>query len=197
MSTRETRAAAGLQPETNRDPAQSRIPGDGPQADVLHTQGGLPMPRWFKSLGRPQEPSGPTVTLRSFQPADPTVTQDRVAPSADGWVMEAPKTGTVHLFEVGGLQVEQCTLTYRASLSTQKLDGRAYLEMWVRVPGRGEFFGRGTDQTVEGTTGWTSRETRFYLKKGQIADLVKLNLIVEGNGEQIAIKDVELLKTPL
>ena len=36
----------------------------------------------------------------------------------------------------------------------QKLVGRAYLEMWVRVPGRGEFFGRGTDQTVEGTTGW-------------------------------------------
>ena len=155
------------------------------------------MPRWFKSLGRPPEPSGPSVTLRRFQPADPTVTQDRVAASTDGWVVEAPKTGTVHLFEVGGLQVEQCMLTYRASLSTQKLDGRAYLEMWVRVPGRGEFFGRGTDQTVEGTTGWTSRETRFYLKKGQVADLVKLNLIVEGNGEQIAIKDVELLETPL
>lgn len=155
------------------------------------------MPKWLKSFGRPPEPSGPTTTLRRFQPADPTVTQDRVAPSGDGWVMDAPRTGTVHLFEVGGLQVEQCMLTYRATLSTRKLEGRAYLEMWVRVPGRGEFFGRGTDQAIEGTTSWTSRETVFYLKKGQIADLVKLNLIVEGNGEQIAIKDAELLKTPL
>ena len=77
------------------------------------------MPRWFKSLDRPPEPSEPSVTLRRFQPADPTVTQDRVVPSTDGWVMEAPKTGTVHLFEVGGLQVEECMLTYRASLSTQ------------------------------------------------------------------------------
>jgi hypothetical protein len=155
------------------------------------------VPKWLKSLGRPPEPSGPTVTLRRFQPADPTVSQDRVATSGDGWVLEAPKTGTVHLFEVGGLQAEQCVLTYRANLSTQGLDGRTYLEMWVRVPGRGEFFGRGTDQTVEGTTGWTSRETRFYLKKGQVADLVKLNIIVEVSGERIEIKDVELLKTPL
>jgi hypothetical protein len=125
------------------------------------------------------------------------VSQDRVVASEDGWVMEAPKTGTIHLFEVGDLHLEQCMLTYRASLSTQGLDGRAYLEMWVRVPGRGEFFGRGTDQTIEGTTGWTSRETRFYLKKGQVADLVKLNVIVEGNGERIQLKDVELLTTPL
>jgi hypothetical protein len=155
------------------------------------------MPRWLRSLGRPPEPSGPTMTLRRFQPTDPTLSRETVSTSGGGWMVKAPKTGTVHLFEVGGLQVEQCMLTYRVTIRSQGLDGRAYLEMWVRAPGRGEFFARGTDQPIGGTTDWTSRETKFYLKKGQLADLVKLNLIVEGSGEEIEIKDVELLKTPL
>ena len=95
------------------------------------------MPRWFKSPGRPPEPSGPSVTLRRFQPGDPTVSQDRVAPSADGWVMEAPKTGTVHLFEVGGLQVEQCMLTDRASSEHAEARWPSDLEMWIAFPDGG------------------------------------------------------------
>jgi hypothetical protein len=47
------------------------------------------------------------------------------------------------------------------------------------------------------TTDWTSCETRFFLKKGQLAYLVMLNLVVEGSGEKIEVKDVELWKTPL
>jgi hypothetical protein len=68
--------------------------------------------------------------------------------------------------------------------------------MWCRVPGHGEFFSKGLDQPIKGTTDWGSYEVPFYLKKDQRADLLKLNLVVEGPGS-VGIKDIELLKTPL
>ena len=85
-------------------------------------------------------------------------------------------------------------LTYRARLKSANLDGRAFLEMWCRLPGKGEFFSRGLAQTVSGTTEWASFETPFRLRKGQRPDLVKLNLMIEGYGK-VWIKDVQLLKT--
>jgi hypothetical protein len=64
------------------------------------------------------------------------------------------------------------------------------------VPGCGEFFSRGIDQPVKGTTDWGSFETSFILRKGQRADLLKLDLVVEGPGK-VRIKDIELLRTPV
>ena len=89
-----------------------------------------------------------------------------------------------------------CVLIYRAHLKTQNLEGKAYLEMWCRLPGLGEFFSRGLDSTVTGTTDWATYETPFFLKKGQRPDLVNLNLVVEGKGT-VEVKDVELLQSPL
>jgi hypothetical protein len=76
------------------------------------------------------------------------------------------------------------------------LQGRAYLEMWCRLPGRGEFFSKGLHDGVSGTTDWGSYEVPFRLLQGQRPDLIKLNVAVEGAGT-VWIKDVELLQTPL
>ena len=46
------------------------------------------------------------------------------------------------------------------------------------------------------TTDWAGYEIPFLLKRGQKADCIKLNLVVEGVGKTW-IKDIELLKTPL
>jgi hypothetical protein len=100
------------------------------------------------------------------------------------------------LFEFTSLELEQCILTYRAKLKAEGLSGRAYLEMWCRVPGRGEFFSKGFRQAITGTIDWASYDIPFFLKKGQRADLVKLNLVIEGKGK-VWIKDIELLRTPL
>ena len=81
-------------------------------------------------------------------------------------------------------------------MKTMNVQGRMYLEMWCRLPGRGEFFSKGLNQTVKGTTDWASYEIPFYLKKGQQPDLVKLNVAAEGDGT-LWIKDIELLQTPL
>ena len=81
-------------------------------------------------------------------------------------------------------------------MKSDNLAGRAYLEMWCRLPGGGEFFSKGLDRVVKGSTDWASHEVPFYLKRGQKPDLIKLNLVVEGKG-RIWLKDIEVLKTPL
>ncbi|OFW61646.1 MAG: hypothetical protein A2133_04690 [Actinobacteria bacterium RBG_16_64_13] len=135
--------------------------------------------------------------IRRFGTADATLSRDTITVEGAAWLVEAKEDQVVRLFEVAApdAEVEQCLLTYRASLKSEDLKGRAFLEMWCRFPGRGEFFSRGLNQPLKGTTAWTSHETPFRLKKGQRPDLIKLNLAVEGRGK-IWITDVELLKMP-
>lgn len=151
---------------------------------------------WAKSLlGRTQRQEA-TVTIRRFEETDAVLSQGVIAASEAGWTVEGNGEGSFRLFEIPDVNAEHCMLTYRATLRSENLSGQAYLEMWVRVPGRGEFFSKGIKQPIRGTTGWSSCEIPFHLRRGQRADLVKLNLVVEGQG-RVWIKDVELLKTPL
>jgi len=154
------------------------------------------MLNWLKSLLGVPQPSGLPATIRQFRNTEPTISKGDLAVEGNGWVVNSEGNQTVRLFEVAGLQLEQCLLTYRAQMKTEALSGRAFLEMWCRLPGRGEFFSKGVQQAVSGTTDWASYEVPFLLKKGQTPDLIKLNLVVEGKG-QIWLKAVELLKTPL
>ena len=136
-----------------------------------------------------------TKTLKKFSSSDPVISKDlKVEETA--WLTEAAKAQTVRLFEVPDPGVDQCMLIYRAKLKTENLEGQAYLEMWCRFPGKGEFFSRGLQNPVSGSNNWASYETPFFLKKGEKPDLLKLNLAVKGSGK-IWIKDVEVLKAPL
>jgi hypothetical protein len=135
-------------------------------------------------------------TLKKFSISDPVISQDLKVSEETAWLSESSKPQTIRLFEVPDPGVDQCMLIYRAKLKTEGLEGQAYLEMWCRFPGKGEFFSRGLQNTVTGSNNWASYETPFFLKKGQKPDLVKLNLVVKGTGK-IWIKDVELLRAPL
>ena len=60
--------------------------------------------------------------------------------SADGkgsLRVDAKEPITVPLFEVTDVSVENATLIYQARLQSESLDGKAFLEMWVRIPGTG------------------------------------------------------------
>ncbi len=103
---------------------------------------------------------------------------------------------TVRLFEVGGLNVDNARLIYQARVRAEGLTGQAFLEMWCHFPGRGEFFSRGLQSPVTGTVDWTTEETPFFLKKGEMPDYVKLNLVVDGTGK-VWIDDVRLTRAPL
>ncbi|MGH8703555.1 MAG: hypothetical protein ACREVR_20575 [Burkholderiales bacterium] len=154
------------------------------------------MLEWLKSIFSPPRPSGPPETIRVFLTTDRTLTQGSVAVAQDGWIVDSKEQQTIRLFEVEAPQAEQCLLAYRAKLKTEALAGRAFLEMWCRFPGRGEFFSKGLHHAVKGTTDWVSCETPFLLKKGERPDLIKLNLVIEGRGK-VWVRDVQLLRTPL
>jgi len=149
---------------------------------------------WLKSLFGTPQPAGPPRTIRKFRVGDPTLT--RVSIAQDAWSIDSGGNETIRLFEIENPDVEQCLLTYRGKMKADGLSGRAYFEMWCRFPGRGEFFSKGVNQPVSGTTEWTSNEIPFYLKKGERPDLIKLNVAVEGKGK-VLVKDLELLATPL
>ena len=102
----------------------------------------------------------------------------------------------VRLFEVGDIDAENTRLIYQAKVRTKGVEGKVYLEMWCHFPGKGEFFSRGLQTPLTGTTEWTSEETPFFLKKGEKPDNVKLNLVIDGKGTAW-IDDIRLIKGPL
>jgi hypothetical protein len=157
---------------------------------------GMVMLTWLKSLFSAPQPAGPPQVLQAFAPDRPTITQSGIRAEQGAWRIDATGKQTIRLFEVESPAVEQCLLTYRAELKSEALEGRAFLEMWCRLPGRGEFFSKGHHQAVSGTANWAHYEIPFYLRRGQKPDLIKLNLAVEGAGT-VWLRHIELLKTPL
>lgn len=99
----------------------------------------------------------------------------------------------VRLFETDDIDIENARLIYRARLRTEGLEGQAYLEMWCNFPGKGEFFSRGLQTPLTGTTDWTTEETPFFLQKGENPSSVKLNLVINGKGTAW-IDDIRLLQ---
>ncbi len=151
------------------------------------------------------KPSRQVVELKRF-PIDNLegiITQSGIqidnAVSSDGngsLRVTATKPIVVRLFEVGDIDIENARLIYQAKLRTEGVEGQVYLEMWCHFPGKGEFFSRGLQTPLTGTTDWTTEETPFFLKKGENPDNVKLNLVIDGQGTAW-IDDIRLLKGPL
>ncbi|MCI0529313.1 MAG: hypothetical protein L0Y56_17890, partial [Nitrospira sp.] len=107
----------------------------------------------------------------------------------------ATEPTVVRLFEVGDLDIENARLIYQAKLRTENVQGQAYLEMLCHFPNKGDFFSRGLQSPLTGTTDWVTEETPFFLKKGENPDNVKLNLVIDGQGV-VWIDDIKLLKGP-
>jgi hypothetical protein len=102
----------------------------------------------------------------------------------------------VRLFELGDIDIENARLIYQAKVRTEGVEGQVFLEMWCHFPDKGEFFSRGLQTPLTGTTNWTTEETPFFLKKGENPDNVKLNLVINGKGTAW-IDDIRVLKGPL
>jgi len=73
-------------------------------------------------------------------------------------------------------------LSYRARLRSEDVRGSAYLEMWVSVRGKGEFFSRALHSQLSGTNDWSTHEAPFFLEPDQVATRAKLNVVIEGAG---------------
>ena len=108
----------------------------------------------------------------------------------------ATQPTVVRVYELGDIDVENARLIYQAKVRTEGVEGQAFLEMWCHFPGKGEFFSRGLQTPLTGTTNWTTEGTPFFLKKGENPDNVKLNLVINGKGTAW-IDDIRVLKGPL
>jgi hypothetical protein len=107
------------------------------------------------------------------------------------------KPDTFHLYETGPLgNANNTMLFYTAKVRTEALNGRAYLELWCSIPGKGEFFSRGLDQPFSGTQNWITQQISFRNDTGINPDNIKLNLVVEGTGT-IWIDDIQVTGGPL
>lgn len=110
--------------------------------------------------------------------------------------IDASEPGTVPLFEVHDINIDNTRLIYHAKVRAENITGQVYLEMLCHFPGKGEFFSRGQGTLLSGTTDWTTQETPFFLQKGEKPDYIKLNLVINGRGTAW-IDDVELIRGPL
>jgi hypothetical protein len=108
----------------------------------------------------------------------------------------ATEPTVVRLFEVGDIDIENARLIYQAKIRTDNIDGKVYLEMWCNFPGKGDFFSRGLQTPLTGTTNWTTKETPFFLQKGENPDNIRVNIVIDGKGTAW-IDDIRLLKGPL
>ena len=132
------------------------------------------------------------IITRSSVTLDTEITSD-----GNGSIrVDAGGPAIVRLFETGDIDIENAKLIYRAKLRAENVKGKAYLEMYCRIPGVGESFSRGLDSPLSGTTEWVTEEIPFYLKKGQNPDNVKLNLMIDGSGT-VWIDDIRVLRAPL
>jgi hypothetical protein len=158
----------------------------------------------FLMMGCGQKESKEVTELQHF-PVDNTeeiITQSGVEIdkqiSADGngsLRITAAESTVVRLFETGDIDVENARLIYQAKVRTEAVEGQVFLEMWCHFPGKGEFFSRGLQTPLTGTTDCTTEETFFFLKKGENPDNVKINLVIDGKGTAW-IDDIRLLKGP-
>lgn len=153
------------------------------------------MLQWIKNLFRSPKPVGPPKFIKRIDGSEYTITKEAIVSSEGGWLVDVGESQTIRLFEIEIEDIGNCMLTYRAKLKSEDVRGRSFLEMWCRIPGRGEFFSKGFQNALKGTNDWASYEVPFYLKRGQQSDLIKLNLTIEGGGK-VWIKNIELSYTP-
>jgi len=99
----------------------------------------------------------------------------------------------IPLYSVNDVRVDDTQLIYEAKIKSENLSGQAFLEMWCMFKDQGEFFSRGFDSVISGSTDWKTIRTVFNLRKGEIPEQIRLNIMVNGIGT-VWIDDIHLSK---
>lgn len=146
--------------------------------------------------------SGDVLATFPVDSFDGVIDREALSLDADGCggtpalLAEAEEPTVYQLFSTGDLDVEDALLVYSARVRCDGVQGEAMLEMWCEFPELGEFFSRGMDSVVSGTSEWTDLRTVFRLEAGQNPSNVKLNLAVNGTG-RVWIDNIKVSRAPL
>ena len=138
------------------------------------------------------------LDLGKAAPAQTSMKVDRTQGPRGGDCLRVTAPGPVSLClaQLDQPQVEACQLWAQAMVSARDLQGQAYLEIWVHMPGPGFFFSKGLQQAVKGGRDWQATGAPFMLQKGQRPQKVTVNLTILGRGT-VLIDDLRLVQRPL
>lgn len=153
---------------------------------------------WLRSRAsgwKAPAPTGPAVLIRTFGPSDPPVANS-ARWQGNELEVRSDEASIKSLFDVPLPNIEQCLVFYRFLIHTDNLKSAVYPQMWCRIPEKGQFFSQGIDRKISGTNAWIQVEIPFYLEKGQVADLLHLNLAFEGAGT-VRLKNIEVTSAPV
>lgn len=118
----------------------------------------------------------------------------RISSDGNGSIkIEAAGPIVVPLYIVYDVRVDDTQIIYEAKVKSEGLNGQAYLEMWCVFKDKGEFFSRGFDSVISGTSDWKTLKTVFLLRQNEVPDQIVLNVVVNGVGT-IWIDDIRLSK---
>ena len=120
---------------------------------------------------------------------------DKAVSSDDNGSIKIVAAGPVviPLYSIDDVRVEDTQLIYEAKIKSENVNGQAYLEMWCMFKDKGEYYSRGFDSAIAGTTDWQTIKTVFLLRKNEMPDQIKLNVVVNGVGT-VWIDDIHLSK---
>jgi hypothetical protein len=107
--------------------------------------------------------------------------------------IEASGPIVIPLYNIDDVRVDDAQIIYEAKVKSESLNGQTYLEMWCVSKDKGEYYSRGFDSAIAGTTGWQTIKTVFLLRKNEMPDQIKLNVVVNGVGT-VWIDDIHLSK---
>jgi uncharacterized membrane protein len=107
--------------------------------------------------------------------------------------IEASGPIVIPLYNIDDVRVDNAQIIYEAKVKSESLNGQALLEMWCVFKDKSEFFSRGFDSVISGTSEWKTIKTVFILRKGEMPEQIKLNIMVNGVGT-VWIDDIRLSK---
>lgn len=134
--------------------------------------------------------------LRAFTPGtDAPIASDLVRADGEEWIITVDSPQSVRLFEFPVADLNARHIAYLASAKAEGVFGAAYLEMWVRFPGKGEFFSKALDTPLQGNMDWSEYSAPFFLQSGQVPDRIRLQLTFADRGT-VRLKNVRVAMTP-
>jgi hypothetical protein len=136
----------------------------------------------------------PVDDLNGIVPQPAVQFDNSVSSDGNGSIrIEVFEPTTILLYTIDNIRIDNAQIFYEAKVKCENLNGEAYLEMWCVFKDKGEFFSRGFENAISGTTDWETITTPFMLKENEMPDSFKLNLVVNGSGT-VWIDDIKLVK---
>jgi hypothetical protein len=134
-------------------------------------------------------------TVKAFSTSDKPI-DENVVVDGEGWSVDCHQPQTYRLFEVPNPGVGTGMVSFSASMISQNLKGRVYVEMIYRMPDGTEHSVKDVQDAMSVTNKLSGSKARHVFKEGEKPDLFKLNLVVEGRGK-ISFKYVEFSKVTI